>query len=67
MKIFSDERSQPLWDAIHAINDRSTENAVYLLGCRCQQLEAKVDALERRLVEAENINQVFLGMIDNMV
>lgn len=43
----------PLWDAINAIRRKRTRHAVYSLGCRCQELEAVVVRLTRRLEEIE--------------
>lgn len=62
-KVFSGERSRPLWRFINAVKKCNRKGdpvgfgqwnvwvALYTLGCRCQELEAKVDRLERRVTE----------------
>ena len=46
-KVFSGEASRPLWDTINRTqyDSRSVHDALYELGCACQELEAKVDKL----------------------
>jgi hypothetical protein len=74
-RIFSGERSRELWDAIKAtapVNpatarrpEQETHDALYLLGCRCQELEAVVhailDRLDRQGVRAEDAEAELRG------
>jgi hypothetical protein len=48
--IFSGDESLELWDGINATkNKRKTWEALYSLGCHCQELESVVRGLERSL------------------
>ena len=44
--IFSGKESQSLWDDINAIEDEAINNALYHLGCKCQELESKVEEVK---------------------
>jgi hypothetical protein len=50
-RIFSGNQSKDLWRAINAVKEPdgrawNTWSALYTLGCRCQELEARVEKLE---------------------
>jgi hypothetical protein len=44
--IFSGPASRPFWKAIGAIKDERVFDAIYALGCKCQELEAEVNRLK---------------------
>lgn len=48
--IFSDENSENLWNEINSVKGKSGD-ALYLLGCYCQQLEHKVEGLSKQIAE----------------
>jgi hypothetical protein len=52
-RIFSGEDSIDLWDDINAVKKRKIHDALYTLGCRCQELESVVHQLEERIAELE--------------
>ena len=41
--VFSGQSSRPLWKNINAVRDDAVHEALYALGCACQELEAKVE------------------------
>jgi len=41
--IFSGKDSQSLWDDINAVKNEAVNKALYHLGCKCQELEVKID------------------------
>jgi hypothetical protein len=40
--IFSGDNSKLLWKDINSIEDEKIHTALYHLGCKCQELEAKL-------------------------
>jgi hypothetical protein len=54
-KVFSGDESKKLWDTIWKVRDahtikqlrKATFDALYLMGCHCQNLEHKVDRPKR--------------------
>jgi hypothetical protein len=51
-KIFSGDNSRTLWEYINRVADGTIDDAceaLYLMGCKCQELEAVVDRLEERI------------------
>lgn len=59
--IFSGQNSTGMWESINSFSVKEDENlenrlwdALYTIGCRCQELETVVDNLERRIIELEN-------------
>lgn len=53
-KIFSGDNSKSLWDLINSIKRPDAREAVYALGCCCQDFEDKVDRLLRHLPRESN-------------
>jgi hypothetical protein len=51
--IFSGDASVPLWDAVNAIPRRKMRWAVYMLGCKCQELESALGKLGEKVEEME--------------
>lgn len=56
MKILSGDNSVDLWNAINKIKKWKTKLAVYTLACRCQEMEDKIEKLEKRINDLEGIN-----------
>lgn len=48
--VFSGPSSRQLWRDINAVKDKRVHWALYSIGCACQELEAKVDRLQRVLI-----------------
>ena len=53
-KIFSGENSSDLWDTIKRVRKPRVHDALYDLGCHCQQLEETVRRLEQRIAQLED-------------
>lgn len=55
-RIFSGKNSKDFWRAVSKTrkDGKRTEDAFYLLGCYCQELETIVRALEDRLARLED-------------
>lgn len=53
--IMSGDPSRPMWDLINLIPRRKTREAVYALGCRCQELETGLDRALDRIEALEKI------------
>jgi len=51
VRVFSGPESRPFWTHINAVENEATHRAVYALGCKCQELEAKLDRLIEHLRE----------------
>ena len=45
-RIFSGDESREFWDAINELRETNREawEILYWFGCKCQELEAKIDA-----------------------
>lgn len=55
-KIFSGLESENMWRKINSSNDiEKLRDAVYFLGCKCQELESEVIRLRKQLVVVEII------------
>jgi polyhydroxyalkanoate synthesis regulator phasin len=52
-KIFSGKNSKGLWKDINRTKPRRTQEALYHLGCKCQELESIVEKLEQRIARLE--------------
>lgn len=54
MPIFSGDESKQLWKAINSISKKkkrkkiakAAERAIYLLGCKCQELESQLERID---------------------
>lgn len=49
-RIFSGESSEEMWRRINKLNVKGSRNlfwALYILGCKCQELEAEVARLRK--------------------
>jgi len=55
VRIFSGKPSKLMWDYINKLSEFSepTFAALYVMGCRYQELEAVVDNLQRQIVALE--------------
>lgn len=59
MPIFSGDESKQLWKAINSISKKkkrkkiakAAERAIYLLGCKCQELESELARRQERFNE----------------
>jgi hypothetical protein len=54
VQVFGGDASRPLWRDINAVGHTRAGDALYVLGCACQELEAKVDKLAARLDVTES-------------
>ena len=48
-RILSGDNSETMWDLINSIPKRKTRMAVYVLACKCQELEAVVERQAKQL------------------
>jgi len=52
--IFSHDHSQDLWKAVKKVKSDKIHDALYTMGCYCQELEAVVHRLEERIAKLED-------------
>ena len=55
-RVFSSKSSRDLWKAVGAVRKHRVHDALYAMGCHCQQLEVYVHTLEARVAELERRN-----------
>jgi len=58
-RIFSGEDSNILWTEINNVKDECANEALYIMGCYCQNLESLVRSLQTRIQILEDSNERF--------